>query len=165
MKLPGWDRLLAASPVSRRLLAGSGLTLGLRIFGVALAYASHLVLSRLLGLHDYGIYVILLGWAMLLSVPARLGFDTSALRYATVYLEQEDWPSLRGFVSLAFGGVTALSLLLAIGMVVFGHHTAPSTPPSDILWASTIIVPTALIGLLSSMMLTARKFFARVIAT
>jgi len=160
MKLPGWDRLLAASPVSRRLLAGSGLTLGLRIFGVALAYASHLVLSRLLGLHDYGIYVILLGWAMLLSVPARLGFDTSALRYATVYLEQEDWPSLRGFVSLAFGGVTALSLLLAIGMVVFGHHTAPSTPPSDILWASTIIVPTALIGLLSSMMLTARKFFA-----
>src|SRR5437868_6362312 len=99
----GLQRLLAVSPISRRLLAGSGLTLALRVFGVALAYASHLVLSRLLGLHDYGIYVILLGWAMLLSVPARLGFDTSALRYATVYLERADWPSLRGFVSLSLG--------------------------------------------------------------
>jgi O-antigen/teichoic acid export membrane protein len=45
-------------------------------------------------------------------------------------------------------------------MFVFGRKTAVSTSASDLLWASTIIVPTALIGLLSSMMLTARKFFA-----
>jgi O-antigen/teichoic acid export membrane protein len=160
MKLPRVQRLLAASPISRRLLARSGLTLALRIFGVALAYASNLVLSRLLGLHDYGIYVILLGWALLLSVPARLGFDTSALRYATVYLEQADWPALRAFVSLAFGGVTVLSMLVALGMIVFGRSIAVSTAATDIFWASTIIVPTALTGLLSAMMLAAKKFFA-----
>jgi O-antigen/teichoic acid export membrane protein len=104
--------------------------------------------------------VILLGWALLLSVPARLGFDASALRYTTVYLEHADWPALRGFVSLSIAVVTAVSLLLAVGMVVFGRGIAASTPAPDIFWASTIIVPTALIGLLSAMMLTAKKFFA-----
>jgi O-antigen/teichoic acid export membrane protein len=132
----------------------------LRVGGVLLAYASHLAFSRLLGLHDYGIYVILIGWAGLLSVPARLGFDTSALRYATVYLEKGDWPALRGYISLSLGLVCAFSGALAVAMVVVARIAGVSASLSELAWASTVIVSTAVLGILSALVLAAKRVFA-----
>ena len=77
--------------------------------GLALSYVAHVLLSRLLGLHGYGQYVIALGWTLVLVIPARFGFDNSSLRYVTVYIDERKYGALHGFVRTAIGTVIFIS--------------------------------------------------------
>jgi O-antigen/teichoic acid export membrane protein len=141
------------------ILRGSLLSSGLRIFAVLLAYASHAIISRLLGVHGYGIYVIGLSWSLVLTLPARLGFDQSSLRYATVYLETGQTGAFRAFVRVATGGVTLASIaigsLFAIlgGSLGVGDHRV-------ILAAALLILPQALLGVLSAIIRSSNRIWA-----
>src|ERR687886_218356 len=45
----------------------------------------HLLLTRQLGAHAYGIYAYATAWAMALSVPATLGLERLIIREVAVY--------------------------------------------------------------------------------
>jgi len=82
--------------------------MAVRIIGLGLSYAANIMLSRLLGLQAYGEYAIALSWALVLTLPAKAGFDNSALRYSSVYLDRDDLPKLRGFIRFAAETVTLI---------------------------------------------------------
>jgi O-antigen/teichoic acid export membrane protein len=114
--------------------------MGLRVGGVAVAYLSNVLLSRLLGLHGYGLYAILIGWVSLLSVQARLGFDATALRYVTIYREEGAWNALRGLITVATGTVASIAVAFSALMMVIGSRL--EVDGENLAWASALIVPT-----------------------
>ena len=142
-------------PVDRVLATRAAIAMGLRLGGVALAYLSNVLLSRLLGLHGYGLYAILIGWVSLLSVQARLGFDATVLRYATIYRQEGAWMSLRGLITVATGTVAAIAVVSCLVMMAIGSRFNVSS--WNLAWASVLLVPTSLLALFSAFVLSAEK--------
>jgi O-antigen/teichoic acid export membrane protein len=148
-----------AALLRRLVLRGGLLSLVVRVAGVLLAYAAHILLSRLLGLQEYGRYAIALGWAMVLAMPSRIGFDYSALRYATIYLQDRDWSAFHAFVRTALIAIICASTLVA-GTVVLIGSIAGIAGFTLLMAIAGVIVATALISFLSVMMRSAQRIFS-----
>lgn len=87
----------------------------IRVFSAALAYLTQIALARWMGSHEFGIYVYVWTWVMMLGGAVDLGLASAAQRFIPNYTEARDTERLRGFLSgsrwLAFVIATALSLL------------------------------------------------------
>ncbi len=149
---------MARQTISKPLAVSSAMSLALRVGGVVLAYGAHVLLSRSLGLQAYGDYVILLGWALVLTLPARLGLDNSALRYATIYLESGRHGALRAFVQ--FGGFTILVVASAVAVSMILVGLVKGERAGAVAWAAMLILPLALLGFYSALLRTGRRIFA-----
>lgn len=96
-------------------------TFAIRVGGAALAYLSQVVLARLLGAHDYGIFSVAWTVVIILGVMACGGFSASASKFIPQYNVAKDPGSLRGFIrtsrlsALITGSAFAA---LAIGVVM-----------------------------------------------
>lgn len=137
--------------------------MAVRVIGMIVALASHLVLSRLLGAQEYGRYVIALGWAMMLVVPARLGLDNTTLRFATVYREEGRSGALRALMLTSLATITAVSVGLAILLLGLKLAEAPfleGVEFSLLTWVAAMVFPLAVLGWLSALARTIRKIFA-----
>ncbi|MBO6511096.1 MAG: oligosaccharide flippase family protein, partial [Roseibium sp.] len=60
-------------------------TFAVRVAGAALAYLSQIILARLMGAHDYGIYSVAWTVIIVLGVMACGGFSSSASRFIPQY--------------------------------------------------------------------------------
>ena len=141
-------------------MGGSAISLGVRIVGVGLSYVANILISRLLGLTGYGQYAIALGWALVLVLPARLGFDYSALRYVTAYVEAGNSGALRGFVRVSIGSVTCFSLLIGAVMATLTYGATSDVGSLTIAAAAALIAPISVVGILSVMMRVSQRYFA-----
>jgi O-antigen/teichoic acid export membrane protein len=155
-----WRTSGALDHISREVLGGSLVSMGLRIGGLGLSYGANIFLSRLLGLHGYGQYVVALGWTLVLTLPARAGFENASLRYVTIYLERGEAGPLRGFIRVAIATVVTLSVLMGAAVAVLGQVTRLGTADRAMTAAALLILPLALLGIISPMMRTARRIFA-----
>jgi O-antigen/teichoic acid export membrane protein len=133
--------------------------MAVRIIGLGLSYVANILLSRLLGLQAYGEYVIALSWALVLTLPAKAGFDNSALRYSSVYLDRNDLPKVRGFIRFAAATVTLISLAIVLLVLVLGSHLIPVGEQTR-MWAALLVPPLALLSLFSVLLRTARRIVA-----
>ena len=152
--------MLGLDAVGRDLVGGALISSIVRVAGVALGYLAHVLLARLLGLHAYGQYVVALSWALVLTIPTRLGFDQSALRYATVYLESGELGRFRGFVRVAIISVSLAAAGLGCLMVLAGSRITAGAGAAVIVPAALIILPLALLGVVSVVMRTSGQIFA-----
>jgi O-antigen/teichoic acid export membrane protein len=144
----------------RQILGGSVLSIAIRVAGVGLSYLAHVLLSRILGASGYGQYAIALGWALVLVLPARMGFDYSAIRYGTMYLESDDRSSLRGFIRVSIGSVTFASLLIGIIMVLAASAFASRIAVLTMAAAAALLPALALVGVLAVLMRITGRYFA-----
>jgi O-antigen/teichoic acid export membrane protein len=151
--------LIPADASTAFLIRGVIISITLRVTGVALGYAAHVVISRLLGVHGYGVYVIGLTWALVLTLPARLGFDQSPLKYTTVYLEIGELGALRGFIRVAIASVTLASVAITVALICIGVETRPADLPV-IIGAALLILPQALLGVISVIIRGSNRVFA-----
>ena len=69
-----------------------------RTVGAGLALAVQLLLTRLLGIEHYGVYVYSASWLVVVGLVARLGLDNALIRLVAVYEKRCDWPLLRGLL-------------------------------------------------------------------
>jgi O-antigen/teichoic acid export membrane protein len=142
--------------ISQIILHGAGVSMGIRIAGVVLSYAANILLSRTLGVQEFGEYVIALSWALVLALPAKAGFDNSALRYSTIYLERQDFAALRGFVRFGTAAVVAISLIIAGIILLAGSKLVPVQHETRI-WTAFLVLPLALLTFFSIVMRTAHR--------
>ena len=81
--------------------------------GAGIAFALHVLLSRLMGVEHYGVYVYVLGWLNILVLFGKLGLDTALLRYVAAYTAQQEWAPLSGILRqstlFAFGASMAIA--------------------------------------------------------
>src|SRR5205809_7810088 len=100
--------------VTRRL---AGTIFAIRVISAALAYLSQILLARWMGGSDYGVYVYVWTWVLLLGSMMDFGISASAQKLIPEYRARGEHALLRGFLSgsrwLTFAVSAVVSLLLA----------------------------------------------------
>jgi len=100
--------------LTRRL---AGTIFVIRVLSAGLAYLSQILLARWMGGSDYGIYVYVWTWVLLLGSMMDFGISASAQKIIPEYRTSGDDARLRGFLSgsrwMTFMVSSVLSLLLA----------------------------------------------------
>lgn len=87
----------------------------IRVAGAALALLSQIVLARLMGSFEFGIYVLVWTVTLILGDLACFGFHTTIIRYVSQYLQTNQTSDARGI--LRTGSVFALISASAITLI------------------------------------------------
>ena len=95
----GWKKRLMSKDLMAQFVLGSGGSLFIRVISSGIALASTVILTRLLGLKEYGTYAYTISWLTALVLLGRLGFNQAATRYIASYASLEQWGKLQGFVT------------------------------------------------------------------
>ena len=100
--------------VTRRL---AGTIFIIRVVSAALAYLSQILLARWMGGSDYGVYVYVWTWVLLLGSMMDFGISASAQKIIPEYRTSGEHALLRGFLSgsrwMTFVVSAVVSVLLA----------------------------------------------------
>src|SRR3984893_13843813 len=103
--------------VTRRL---AGTIFVIRVVSAALAYLSQILLARWMGGSDYGVYVYVWTWVLLLGSMMDFGISASAQKIIPEYRTSGEHALLRGFLSgsrwMTFVVSAVVSMLLAGGV-------------------------------------------------
>src|ERR1700690_1675389 len=92
----------------------------LRIASAFLALVSQVLLARWMGQFEFGIYIYVWTWVLMIGALSDLGLSSAARRFIPEYVELKAFDRLRGFLSgsrcLAFGIATAIGFTGALGV-------------------------------------------------
>jgi O-antigen/teichoic acid export membrane protein len=117
--------------IARRM---AGTAFLIRVASAAAVYLTQVVLARWMGQFEFGIYVYVWTWVLLLGGLAPLGISTAAQRFIPEYIGTDRLDALRGFLggsrwlSFGLGAVAAgigVVLVLAFGSLVDSYYLLP----------------------------------------
>lgn len=118
------------------LLRTAAGTLGLKLGAGVLTFTNGILLARLLGPGQFGVYSIVLSIVTLGAALAVLGLPTLATREAAAYAERGQWAALRGFLRAAHRWTALAWLTLAVICATVVGSGVAGTGPS---WAVVVI--------------------------
>jgi O-antigen/teichoic acid export membrane protein len=114
---PLWSRLTARLGGDLLLQRLAGTVFLIRVIAAVLAYGSQVLFARWMGSFEFGIYVYVWTWVLLIGQSLDLGLATAAQRFIPQYRERKLFALLRGYVAasrwLAVGIAIGVSLLCA----------------------------------------------------
>jgi len=112
------SRLLEGERSALTRLAGTAFLV--RAASAVLAYVSQILMARWMGAFEFGIYVYVWTWAVMLGMLAPLGLGSAAQRFLPEYIERGQHGMLKGFLSggrwLAFW-IGTFFALLGVGLM------------------------------------------------
>jgi O-antigen/teichoic acid export membrane protein len=117
-----WSRLgLGPGEADHRLVQRlAGTVFMIRVVSAMLAYGSQVLLARWMGSFEFGVYVYVWTWVLLIGQPLDLGLGTAAQRFIPEYRENGMVDRLRGFLFgsrwVALAVATAVAALCALGV-------------------------------------------------
>lgn len=118
--------LLRKEDIGRRLAQASVFALLVYIGGAALTSLAQLLIARLIGPRNYGVYSYVLAWTSMLAYLATLGFNVSLLRFVPAYRASGRLDLARGVIKFALQRslltATLFGLAGAAFFLVFSHH-------------------------------------------
>ena len=98
------------------LLKGSGISFVLRLGGLAVGYLITLLIANLFGAKGLGDYVLAITVLRLFTLLAKLGLDTTSIRFIASFASQDKWTSIFKFrkqvISILSISSLAASLLM-----------------------------------------------------
>src|ERR1700750_1535913 len=106
-----------------RRLAGTIFVI--RVISAALAYLSQILLARWMGGSDYGIYVYVWTWVLLLGSMMDFGISSSAQKLIPEYRTRGEHALLRGFLSGSRWLTFAVSSVVALALAGLVRLLAP----------------------------------------
>ena len=96
----------------------AGAAFAIRVISAALIFLSQIFFARWMGSFEFGIYVYVWTWVLLIGDLADLGLASSAQRFIPEYTSRKAFDLLRGFLTrsrwLAVGGGTTIALAGAL---------------------------------------------------
>ena len=105
------------SSLKQRLIKGAAGTFGLRLAATGLNFLTGILLARLLGASDFGVYTYAFAWTQLLILAGTLGLDKLIVREVAIYQTKSDWSLVRGLLQWANKIVLIVSVILALGAI------------------------------------------------
>jgi O-antigen/teichoic acid export membrane protein len=89
----------------------------IRVFSAALIYASQILFARWMGSFEFGIYVYVWTWVLLIGDLADLGLASAAQRFIPQYARQNAPDKLRGFIARSrWFAVCSASAIAIVGV-------------------------------------------------
>jgi len=104
------------SPHLRVLRRGASGALLVQVGGAGLSLVVNVVLARLVGKTEYGVYTLVFSWMGVLSIFALLGQSSSVVRFVPTYLHRQEWGMLRGLRR----GASVIVLLASVVVMLIG---------------------------------------------
>lgn len=150
----GIREVLGGKGLKSVLIKGASLVFVIRVGGAGLTYFSEIFLARILGPEVYGPYVYALSWAILLAIPAGLGFSTGVMRFMPAYLTNEQPRLFKGILFQSWAitlGVGLFVTLIASSVVVMYGPGLQSGIGLTLVLGFCIIPLRALLGLQQGM--------------
>jgi len=125
------------------MVRGTVGSFALKVVNTVLAFGTSLLLARLLGAKEYGVYAYAISWAQLLSVPAVMGLNTLLVREVAKYKALEDWGSLRGILrwSDRVVSLTSIGIAAVFSLIVWFLRGKFSPEVRTALWIAMGLVP------------------------
>ncbi len=114
--------------LTRRL---AGTIFIIRVISAALAYLSQILLARWMGTSDYGVYVYVWTWVLLLGSMMDFGISASAQKIIPEYRTSGEDALLRGFLSGSRWLTFAVSALVSLGLAGIVKLLAPWIDPAE----------------------------------
>jgi O-antigen/teichoic acid export membrane protein len=128
----------------RLLRKGASRTLVVLLAGAGISMLAHLLIARVIGQAEYGVYVLMLSWTGVLAVVAQMGQDTSVVRFLPTYVARGQWGEARGLRRAV--GTWVFSAAVVIGGLgcawVYGTRSAHSAT-----WSATFYIGFAALPL------------------
>ena len=97
-----------------------------RVASALLALASQVLLARWMGSFEFGIYIYVWTWVLMIGALSDAGLSSAARRFIPEYTGIKSFDLLRGFLSgsrwLAFGVATAVGAVGAIGVTAIAPY-------------------------------------------
>jgi hypothetical protein len=113
--------------VARR---GAATAFIIRVAGAAVAFLSQIILARWMGRYEFGVYVYVWTWLLLIGSLVPLGLCTAAQRFIPEYTTQGDAPRLRGYLFasrwLVMGIATLVGGITIAVLLTFKEHSRQS---------------------------------------
>lgn len=118
--------VIAASTDRSRVQRDAFVAFGVRVMSAALLYLSQIVLARWMGATDYGIYVLVWTWVLVLGGLSHLGLSMASIRLLPEYRETGETDLLRGLLrgnrTMALGVGTIVAACGLAGLMIFGER-------------------------------------------
>jgi O-antigen/teichoic acid export membrane protein len=92
------DREQAGADSNRGVRRAASAAFFIRIANAAIAYLSQIIMARWMGAFEYGIYVYVWTWVLLVGTVADLGYASTAQRFIPLYMQDNDGNRVRGFI-------------------------------------------------------------------
>jgi O-antigen/teichoic acid export membrane protein len=118
--------ILSSNSERARTQRNAILAFAVRCASAGLLYLSQIVLARWMGTNDYGIYVFVWTWVLILGGISHLGLNLATISLSPAYRETGDFNLLRGLtrgsrlIALGFG--TLVMLAGIAGLTLFETH-------------------------------------------
>ena len=106
-----WKRLQGKG-IGAVVARGAGGSFLVLVVSTALVFCVNVVLARLLGVTQFGIYTYVLAWINILLLFSKAGMQGTMLRYVSAYNAQQKWGLLRGLFNYSFKLVFYASLFV-----------------------------------------------------
>ncbi|MCK1421363.1 flippase [Bradyrhizobium sp. 180] len=116
--------------LTRRLAA---IIFVIRLISAGLAYVSQILLARWMGTSDYGIYVYVWTWVLLLGSMMDFGISASAQKIIPEYRASGAHALLRGFLSGSRWLTFIVSALVSLGLAGIVRLLSPWIDPAEVL--------------------------------
>jgi O-antigen/teichoic acid export membrane protein len=127
-----------AATSSENILAtakGTGFLAGGSFFEFAGRFIIALLLARVLGPGNYGLYVLAISAAALFAGISQLGLDDAMVRYVAILSGRGDHQGVRGTIQVGLG------VSMAVGLVMGGVLLAGARPIAEGLFDEPALIP------------------------
>jgi O-antigen/teichoic acid export membrane protein len=105
----------------------------IRIVSAVMAYGSQILLARWMGTSDYGVYVYVWTWVLLLGSMMDFGTSASAQKIIPEYRTRGEHALLRGFLSGSRWMTFAVSSVVALALAGLVRLLAPSIDANTVV--------------------------------
>ena len=106
------------------IIKGSGISFFLRFGGLAVGYLLTLVIAHLFGAKGLGDYVLAITVLRLFTLLAKLGLDTTSIRFIASFASQDKWTSIFRFRKQVVSILSLSSIVSSLLMYCFAEPIA-----------------------------------------
>jgi len=119
MQLQDYWKRLQGDGVGAVLARGAGGSFAISALAAVIVFFSNILIARIIGASQYGIYIYALTWVNLLALLCQLGMRTSLLRFVSVYKVNGQWGLLRGVLGSSVKYSLIASMIIGTTACVF----------------------------------------------